>query len=38
VAAILRCNLAPYPNDRYATAAFLRMAIDSALARMDEAE
>ncbi len=35
VAAVVRCTLAPYPNDRYATAAFLRSALDAALHRIE---
>jgi serine/threonine-protein kinase len=37
VAAIVRRNLAASPNDRYATAVFLRMAIEGAMARLDDA-
>ena len=38
VAAIIRRNLAVSPNDRFATASFLRMALESSLGRLDEAE
>jgi serine/threonine-protein kinase len=37
VVAIVRRNLATSPNDRFATAGFLRMALDAALERLDEA-
>jgi serine/threonine-protein kinase len=38
VIAIVRRNLAMSPNDRYATAGFLRMALEAAIARIDEHE
>jgi serine/threonine-protein kinase len=37
VAAIVRRSLASSPNDRFATAVFLRMAVESAMARLDAA-
>ena len=38
VLSIIRRNLAVSPNDRFATASFFRMALEGALARLDEAE
>jgi len=37
VASIIRCNLEPSPSARYATAGFLRVALDSALQRLGDA-
>jgi eukaryotic-like serine/threonine-protein kinase len=36
VASIIRCNLELYPSARFATAGFLRVALDAALERLDQ--